>query len=83
MWKDQFARSYKYVLMGKYDVKREEGSYYVFTPKTEQQGYTPIYVPVDDIKEVDGFGERNNVKKGGGRKMTKKAKRRAKTTRRR
>jgi hypothetical protein len=85
MWKDKFAKSTKYNLLGKYDVKNEEGSYYVFIPTNKaEQGFTPIYVPADDLNQVDGtFAEEHSVKKGGGRKMTKKAKRRANSTRRR
>ena len=86
MWKDQFAKSWNYNLWGEYDIKREEGIYYVFTPKIKKPSICPTstYVPEKDIDQVEGSfsAKRNNVKKGGG-KMTKKAKRRANSTRRR
>ena len=93
------VRSSKYDLYGKYDVKRVEGSFpvithdidvnqetgtfYVFTSKSDGASRRGVYVPADDIRSVEGFDIKNIVKKGGGKKMTKKAKRRANSTRRR
>ena len=91
------VRSSKYELYGKYDVKKVEGSFpvithevnletgtfYLFTPKSEGASRRGVYVPADDIRSVEGFDIKNIVKKGGGKKMTKKAKRRANSTRRR
>ncbi len=72
-WSDQFARSYKYHLGGKYDVSVDQGKFYVFNATDKSKGgVVPIYVPAGDIDQVDGFGERKNLK-GGARRATKKA----------
>ena len=79
----RYFLDHKYLLSDKYLIRWEKGTYYVFTPTEDNKPAIPTYVPADVIQYIEGFGQRNNIKKGGGKKMTKKAKRRANSTRRR
>lgn len=62
----RFVKSYKYNLWGKHEVEEVTGKFYKFTPKVTRCGVEVIYIPEEDINQVEGFsvaGGRRNLRK--------------------